>query len=131
MTTSTDSPTFRHLKLFVNGVLLHVAVGGTGPALLLLHGWLGSSYSWRKVMPALAEHFTVIVPDARGYGDSAKPEGRDPNEAVALQEESQRYADALFAEDCGEIECDLLDMLHHPDSSFAGHLFARARAIPE
>lgn len=64
---------FVHRKLFVNGVQLHVVVGGHGPALLLLHGWLGSWYSWRKVMPALARHFTVIVPDARGYGDSAKP----------------------------------------------------------
>lgn len=64
---------FSHRKVFANGVLLHAVVGGRGPALVLLHGWMGSWYSWRKVMPTLAERFTVIVPDARGYGDSAKP----------------------------------------------------------
>lgn len=75
MITRSDSfnRVFSHKKVFVNGVLLHVVVGGKGPALLLLHGWMGSWASWRKVMPALAERFTVIAPDARGYGDSAKP----------------------------------------------------------
>jgi pimeloyl-ACP methyl ester carboxylesterase len=65
--------TFAHRKAQVNGVTLHYVMGGTGPALLLLHGWMGSWYSWRKIMLPLAEHFTVIVPDARGYGDSSKP----------------------------------------------------------
>jgi pimeloyl-ACP methyl ester carboxylesterase len=65
--------TFSHRKAMVNGVVLHYVIGGQGPALLLLHGWMGSWYSWRKVMPRLAERFTVIVPDARGYGDSSKP----------------------------------------------------------
>jgi pimeloyl-ACP methyl ester carboxylesterase len=64
---------FSHRKAHVNGVLLHYVIGGHGPALLLLHGWMGSWYSWRKVMPQLAQRFTVVVPDARGYGDSAKP----------------------------------------------------------
>lgn len=65
--------TFSHRKAFVNGILLHFVIGGSGPPLLLLHGWMGSWYSWRKVMPKLAEKFTVIAPDARGYGDSEKP----------------------------------------------------------
>jgi pimeloyl-ACP methyl ester carboxylesterase len=64
---------FSHRKVFANGVLLHAVVGDQVPALVLLHGRMGSWYSWRKVMPTLAERFTVIVPDARGYGDSAKP----------------------------------------------------------
>lgn len=73
-TATTDAATaFSHHMVLVNGVLLRVVVGGQGPALLLLHGWMGSWTSWRKAMPALAAHFTVIVPDARGCGDSAKP----------------------------------------------------------
>ncbi|MDX2233498.1 MAG: alpha/beta hydrolase [Hyphomonadaceae bacterium] len=65
------SPT--HLKLRANGLTHHVAVMGEGPALILLHGWMGSSYHWRKVMPLLAARHTVIAPDARGYGESDKP----------------------------------------------------------
>jgi haloacetate dehalogenase len=47
--------------------------GGSGPPLLLLHGYPQTHVMWRKVAPRLAEHFTVVVPDLRGYGDSSKP----------------------------------------------------------
>jgi pimeloyl-ACP methyl ester carboxylesterase len=49
--------------------------GGSGPALLLVHGMAGSSFTWRHVMPALADHFTVVAPDLPGHGASAKPRG--------------------------------------------------------
>ena len=52
---------------------LHYVQGGTGDPVLLWHGWLQTSYAWREVMPALAQHYTVIAPDMRGYGDSDKP----------------------------------------------------------
>jgi pimeloyl-ACP methyl ester carboxylesterase len=65
---------FEHHRIFVNGVRLHVRTAGTGDPVLLLHGWLGTSYTWRKVAPTLAENFTVIMPDMRGFGDSDKPE---------------------------------------------------------
>lgn len=65
---------FRHGKAFTEaGGPIHYVYGGSGPALLLIHGWMGSWYSWRKVMPLLAGSFTVIAPDCRGYGDSHKP----------------------------------------------------------
>jgi haloacetate dehalogenase len=56
-----------------NGVRLHYVREGEGPLVLLLHGWPQSSHCWRYVMPALAQHFTVIAPDMRGYGLSDKP----------------------------------------------------------
>jgi haloacetate dehalogenase len=56
-----------------NGIRLHTWVGGQGPALVLLHGYPQSGIMWRKVAPALAGSFTVVVPDLRGYGDSDKP----------------------------------------------------------
>lgn len=65
---------FEHHRAYVNGVRLHFRKAGSGDPVLLLHGWLGTSYTWRKVAPALAQHYTVIVPDLRGYGDSEKPE---------------------------------------------------------
>jgi len=49
-------------------------VGGSGPPLLLLHGYPQSHVMWHKVAPALAAHFTVIIPDLPGYGWSAAPE---------------------------------------------------------
>lgn len=55
------------------GVDLNVAVGGAGPALVLLHGFPQTHYMWRDVARDLAAEHTVIVPDLRGYGRSGKP----------------------------------------------------------
>ncbi len=49
--------------------------GGSGPALLLLHGVTNSSATWERVAPGLAEHFTLIAPDLLGHGESATPRG--------------------------------------------------------
>ncbi|HLL13106.1 MAG TPA: alpha/beta hydrolase [Rubrivivax sp.] len=57
------------------GVEIHARCGGKGPPLLLLHGYPQTHAIWHKVAPALAEHFTVVAPDLRGYGDSSKPAG--------------------------------------------------------
>ncbi len=48
---------------------------GSGPVLLLIHGMAGSATTWRQVMPALAQRFTVIAPDLLGHGQSDKPQG--------------------------------------------------------
>ena len=53
--------------------LLHTRIGGSGPALLLLHGHPQTHVMWHLVAPALAKHFTVVLMDLRGYGDSARP----------------------------------------------------------
>lgn len=56
-------------------VEIHAVSGGSGPPLLLLHGHPQTHAIWHKVAPALAERFTVIAADLRGYGDSSKPPG--------------------------------------------------------
>lgn len=61
-----------------DGVGLNVAVGGAGPAVVLLHGFPQTHYMWREVARELAEEYTVIVPDLRGYGESDKPSEIDP-----------------------------------------------------
>ena len=66
---------FSHRTADVNGVRLHYVMGGKGDPVVLLHGFTSTWYEWRKVMPALAEQYTVIVPDLRGLGDSERPEG--------------------------------------------------------
>jgi haloacetate dehalogenase len=58
-----------------DGVQIHTVTGGTGPALLLLHGHPQTHAIWHKVAPALAERFTLVLADLRGYGDSSKPPG--------------------------------------------------------
>jgi haloacetate dehalogenase len=62
------------------GVCIRVRVGGRGAPLLLLHGHPQTSAIWHKVAPALAERFTLVLADLRGYGDSSKPPG-DPDHA--------------------------------------------------
>ena len=57
------------------GVQLHAWVGGQGPALLLVHGHPQTAVIWHKLVPTLSRHFTLVVPDLRGYGDSSKPQG--------------------------------------------------------
>ncbi|MTD59011.1 alpha/beta fold hydrolase [Amycolatopsis pithecellobii] len=56
-----------------NGVRLSAAVGGSGPVLVLLHGWPQTGRAWARVMPTLAENHTVVVPDLRGTGSSERP----------------------------------------------------------
>ena len=57
----------------VNGVKIHYKIAGSGEPLLLLHGSPLTSRSWLRTMPELAETYTVIAPDLRGYGKSDKP----------------------------------------------------------
>jgi pimeloyl-ACP methyl ester carboxylesterase len=68
----TDTFTSRFVE--AGAVRLHAVIGGDGPPLLLIHGWPGSWYYWRLVMPALAEEFEVVAVDQRGIGLSDKPE---------------------------------------------------------
>jgi pimeloyl-ACP methyl ester carboxylesterase len=73
ITFQIDNVTFTHHTAAVNGIQLHYVIGGKGDAVVLLHGWPETWYSWHKVMPALAKNYTVIAPDLRGLGDSSKP----------------------------------------------------------
>lgn len=67
-----------------NGITLRAAVAGSGPLVLLVHGWPELWYSWRHQIVALAEAgYTVVAPDIRGYGGSDKPK---PVEAYAMTE---------------------------------------------
>ena len=57
----------------VTGARIHLRHGGKGPPLLLLHGNPLTHVMWHKIASRLAEHYTVVAPDLRGYGDSSKP----------------------------------------------------------
>jgi haloacetate dehalogenase len=63
----------RRETLRANALRFNVWHGGAGPAVVLLHGYPQTGVMWRKVTPELMRHFSVVVPDLRGYGDSDKP----------------------------------------------------------
>jgi pimeloyl-ACP methyl ester carboxylesterase len=64
---------FEKRKVCCNGIEINCRVGGTGPALLLLHGHPQTLFIWHRVAEVLSDAFTVVAADLRGYGDSDKP----------------------------------------------------------
>lgn len=67
----------------VNGVKLHYLFAGKGNPVVLLHGYAQNSHMWRPLIPELAKTHTVIAPDLRGFGASAKPEGGYDKKSMA------------------------------------------------
>jgi haloacetate dehalogenase len=74
-TPSAFLPGFTLHDVETPGARIRVAQGGKGPPLLLLHGHPQTHVTWHKIAPDLADRFSVVAADLRGYGDSAKPEG--------------------------------------------------------
>ncbi|WBB78696.1 alpha/beta hydrolase [Micromonospora sp. WMMD882] len=70
---SRPGPSFTHGRVAVDGGALHYVRTGSGPPLVLLHGWPETWWSWRHVMPELAREHTVIAFDLPGLGDSTVP----------------------------------------------------------
>jgi haloacetate dehalogenase len=68
-------PGFSASEIVIDGATIHALRGGSGPPLLLLHGHPQTHVCWHKIAGRLAEHFTVVLTDLRGYGDSSKPPG--------------------------------------------------------
>lgn len=64
---------FESKRIQTSGSEIFLKQGGSGPPLLLLHGYPQTHVIWHKIAPVLAERFTVVAPDLRGYGDSGKP----------------------------------------------------------
>jgi len=65
----------KHETIQANGASFHVVTAGSGPPIMLLHGWPEYWRTWQPVMERLQDRFTVIAPDFRGFGESDKPEG--------------------------------------------------------
>lgn len=81
MTADTQLfPGFESRRVATPTAAIHCVRGGSGPPLLLLHGYPQTHAIWHKVAPRLARTFTVVCADLRGYGDSDKPAG-DPAHA--------------------------------------------------
>jgi pimeloyl-ACP methyl ester carboxylesterase len=68
-------PGFAQRRIPTSGAEIQCVIGGSGPPLLLLHGYPQTHAMWHKIAPCLAEQYTVVCADLRGYGDSSKPDG--------------------------------------------------------
>jgi pimeloyl-ACP methyl ester carboxylesterase len=103
-----------HRDVVVGGVRLHVAEAGSGPPLLLLHGWPQHWWCWRELIPHLAQDYRVIVPDLRGWGWSDAPAGD--------------YAKATFASDVAALlaveRLERVKIIGHDWGGYAGFLLA-------
>ena len=66
---------FEGRRIRTSGATINLVKGGNGPPILLLHGYPQSHIMWHKIAPRLAQDFTVVAADLRGYGDSDKPRG--------------------------------------------------------
>lgn len=106
------------------GVNLNVAIGGKGPAVVLLHGFPQTHYMWRHVAHTLADDHTVIVPDLRGYGASDQPPASNPetyskrtmaNDIIAVAREIGFDHFGLVGHDRGALVA-VRAGLDHPDA---------------
>lgn len=80
----------------VNGTTLYYVRGGTGPAVILLHGFPEDWYEYHRIMPQLAKHFTVVAVDLRGIGDSAAT--ADGYDAANMAEDVHQLVEHLHLE---------------------------------
>ena len=88
---------FEHRRLRANGIDVALAIGGSGPPLLLLHGHPQTHAIWHRIAGALAERFTVVATDLRGYGDSGKPEGLPDHGNYSKRTMAQDQVDVMRA----------------------------------
>ncbi|HEX3349559.1 MAG TPA: alpha/beta hydrolase [Acetobacteraceae bacterium] len=92
-------PSIQHRTIETNGIRMHVAECGTGPLVILCHGFPESWYSWRHQLRALGDAgFRAVAPDMRGYGETDRPEPIDSYTLLHLVGDMVGLLDALGAE---------------------------------
>jgi haloacetate dehalogenase len=101
------------------GVMLHTRCLGSGPPLLLLHGHPQTMAMWHRVLPALAERFTLVLLDLRGYGDSSRPR---PDPAHHAHSKRTMALDALAVMAANGF--DRFDVLAHDRGARVAHRLA-------
>jgi haloacetate dehalogenase len=88
-------PGFARRRIETSGATINLVTGGSGPPLLLLHGYPQTHLMWRKLAPRLAADFTVVAPDLRGYGDSSKPPAGPDNANYAKRALAQDQVETM------------------------------------
>jgi haloacetate dehalogenase len=88
-------PGFTRTRVKTRGAEINLVRGGAGPPVLLLHGYPQTHAMWHAVAPRLAEQFTVVAPDMRGYGDSSKPESAPDHGAYSKRAMAEDQVEAM------------------------------------
>jgi pimeloyl-ACP methyl ester carboxylesterase len=107
-------PEFRTRDIETNGTTIHVRSGGSGPAVVLLHGYGETGDMWAPMAVDLARDHVVVVPDLRGIGLSAKPAGGFDKKTQAVD-----VAGVL-----DKLELDRADLVTHDIGNMVGYAFA-------
>lgn len=102
-----------------SGVEISGVLGGDGPPVLLLHGAPVNFASWRKMASALAEKYTIVATDLRGYGDSDMPEGGEGHANYAKRVMAQDQVDVMTA-----LGFDRFHLVGHDRGGRVGHRLA-------
>ncbi len=111
--------TFTQATARIDGTEIAYVSGGSGPPVLLLHGFPQNKAMWARVAPQLARHYTVVCADLRGYGDSAKP--------ACLPDRSTYAFRALAADQLGlmrQLGFDHFHVVGHDRGGRTGHRMA-------
>jgi pimeloyl-ACP methyl ester carboxylesterase len=103
-------PGVEHRQVETGRLRVHIAEAGSGPPLLLLHGWPQHWYAWRKLIPLLADSRRLICPDLRGFGWTDAPDGGYRTADLA--------ADAVALLDA--LELDRVDVIGHGEGGRVG-----------
>ena len=101
-------PGFRMFDVTTSEATIRCRTGGSGPPLLLLHGSPQTHVMWHKVAPLLADRFSIVAADLRGYGDSSKP---------ATTPDHEPYTKRAMARDMAEV----MTQFGHSTFKLAGH----------
>jgi haloacetate dehalogenase len=99
---------FDRRNVETSGATINFVVGGSGPPLLLLHGYPETHVMWHRIAPQLARDFTVVAADLRGYGDSSKPVG---------EQDHANYSKRAMAQD----QVEMMRSLGFDHFAVAGH----------
>ena len=108
MSSAELFPGFARRRIRASGAEINLVMRGDGPPLLLLHGYPQTHAMWHRIAPRLAQYFTVVCTDLRGYGDSGKPES---------EPDHRTYSKRAMAQD----QVDVMQALGFPRFALAGH----------
>lgn len=107
-------PSFRVQEISTDGAVIHVRIGGKGPAVVMLHGFGDTGDMWAPVATVLVQDHTVFVPDLRGMGLSSHPEGGYEKKTQALD----------IAHVMNKLQIEKADLVTHDIGNMVGYAFA-------
>ncbi len=112
-------PGFAVRDLETRGARIHARVGGSGPPVLLLHGYPQTHAIWHRMAAPLAERFTVVAADLRGYGDSGKPPSAPDHAPYSKRAMAQDLVEAM-----GLLGAEAFHVVGHDRGGRVGHRLA-------